>query len=189
MYETLNHLRLRFAVSVNEEQESLPTFYWLLKLHKQPYRHIRHDLLLILAHAGLPNYQNCYYLLLSKTMLLDIVKKSMKDPVKIFFGQLKKSCEVLNKLKSRGFCASSLSTYDFSTSYTTLPYNLIKDIERIFQREGSFYIACNDRNAFFTSDAVSNYKLWSCQKVCEALTFLLEILNILDLALNYIDRL
>ena len=47
-------------------------------------------------------------------------------------------------------------------------------IERTFQREGSLYIACNDRNAFFTSDAVRNYNLWSCQKVFEALTFLLD---------------
>ena len=47
-------------------------------------------------------------------------------------------------------------------------------IERTFQREGSLYIACNDRNAFFTSDAVRNYNLWSCQKVCETPTFLLE---------------
>ena len=72
-----------------------------------------------------------------------------------------------------------MSTYDFSTLYTTLPHNLIKDklvdlTERTFQREGSLYIACNDRNAFFTSDAVRNYNLWSCQKVCEALTFLLD---------------
>ena len=47
-------------------------------------------------------------------------------------------------------------------------------IERTLQRKGSLYIACNDRNAFFTSDAVRNYNLWSCQKVCEALTFLLD---------------
>ena len=58
-----------------------------------------------------------------------------------------------------------------STLYTILPHNLIKDklvdlIERTFQWEGSLYIACNDRNAFFTSDAVRNYNLWSCQKVC-----------------------
>ena len=46
-------------------------------------------------------------------------------------------------------------------------------IETTFQREGSLYIACNDRNAFFTSDAVRNYNLWSCRKVCEALTFVL----------------
>ena len=45
----------------------------------------------------------------------------------------------------------------FSTLYTTLPHNLIKDksialIEITFNREDSPYIACNDRNAFFTSD-------------------------------------
>ena len=67
--------------------------------------------------------------------------------------------------------------------YTTLPHNLIKDkladlIERIFQRECSLYIACNGRNALFTSDAVRNYNLWSCQKVCEALTFLLDTIYI-----------
>ena len=63
--------------------------------------------------------------------------------------------------------------------YTTLPHNLIQDllvslIEITFQREGFLYIACNDKNAFVTSDAVSNYNLWSCQKVCEALTFPLD---------------
>ena len=70
-----------------------------------------------------------------------------------------------------------MSTYDFSTLHTTLPHNLIKDklvdlIERIFQRECSLNIACNDRHSYFTSDAVKYYNLWSCQKVCEALTFL-----------------
>ena len=126
-------------------------------------------------------------------MLSNIVKKSMKGPVKLFLVN-QNSCEVLNKLKSRGFRASSLSTYDFSTLYTTLPHNLIEDklvdlIERTFQREGSLYIACNDRNPFFTSDAVRNYNLWSCQKVCEALTFLLDNIYILDMALNYRDKL
>ena len=48
---------------------------------------------------------------------------------------------------------TNLSTYDFSTLYTTLPHNLIKGkrfdlIERTFQREGSPYLACNDRNTF-----------------------------------------
>ena len=32
-------------------------------------------------------------------------------------------------------------------------------IERIFQKARSLYIACIDRNAFFTSDAVRNYNL------------------------------
>ena len=63
----------------------------------------------------------------------------------------------------------------FSTFYTILPHNLIKDFfERIFQREGSVYIACNDKHVFFNSDAVKSFNLWFCQKVCEAHTFLLD---------------
>ena len=114
-----------------------------------------------------------------KTHVIKYCEKVYERSGKNLFWSIKNSCEVLNKLKSRGFRASSLSTYDFSTLYTILPHNLIKDklvdlIERTFRREGSLYIACNDRNAFLTFDAVRNYSLWSCQKVCEALTFLLD---------------
>ena len=85
----------------------------------------------------------------------------------------------MNKLKLRDYRASSLSTYDFFTLYTTLSHNLNKVklvdlIERIFKTECFLYNACNDRHAFFTPDAVRNYNLWSCQKVCQALTFLLD---------------
>ena len=63
--------------------------------------------------------------------------------------------------------------------YTTLPHNLIKEklinlIEWTFKREGSPYIACNERQAFFTSEDTKRYKLWSCQNVCEALIYLLD---------------
>ena len=34
--------------------------------------------------------------------------------------------------------------------------------------------ACNERQAFFTSEDTKRYKLWSCQNVCEALIFLLD---------------
>ena len=69
------------------------------------------------------NLLSYYY----QNKLLNIAKKSMKGPVKICFGQSKNQSEVLNKLKSRGFRASSLSSYNFSTLYSTLPKNLIKD--------------------------------------------------------------
>ena len=49
----------------------------------------------------------------------------------------KNSGEVLSKMKCRGFRATSLSAYDFSTLYTTLPHNLIQEklnvIERTFR--------------------------------------------------------
>ena len=33
---------------------------------------------------------------------------------------------------------------------------------------------CNDRNAFFSSENPKKYHAWSCQNVCDALTFLLD---------------
>ena len=50
---------------------------------------------------------------------------------------------------------------------------LIDLIERSFKRKGSPYLACNDRNAFFTSEKPKEIA-WSCQNVCDALTFLLD---------------
>ena len=36
------------------------------------------------------------------------------------------------------------------------------------------YLACNDKKAFFTSTDHRGYKLWSCQNVCDALSYLLD---------------
>ena len=47
-------------------------------------------------------------------------------------------------------------------------------IEWTFKREGSPYITCNERQAFFTSGDTKQYKLWSCQNVCETLIPLLD---------------
>ena len=82
------------------------------------------------------------------------------------FWSIKNSGEVISKLKSRGFRATSLSTYDFL--YTTLPHNLIKEkqsdlteraFKKFYKNEGTLYLACNDRKAFFTSTDHRGYTL------------------------------
>ena len=54
------------------------------------------------------------------------------------FWPIKNSCEVLSKLKEIGYQATSVSTDDFSTLYTTLPHNPIKE-KRIDLIERTFY--------------------------------------------------
>ena len=64
---------------------------------------------------------------------------------------------------------TSLSTYDFSTLYTTLPHNLIQEkllyliehaYKKFYKNEGTLYLAaCNDKIAFFTSTDHRGYKL------------------------------
>ena len=61
----------------------------------------------------------------------------------------------------------------------TLPHILIKEkltelIEQTFNRDGSLYLACNDKNAFYTSEQPKRYKLLSCQKLCDTLYYLLD---------------
>ena len=53
-------------------------------------------------------------------------------------------------------------------------------IEQSFNREGSLYLAYNDKNALFTSEQPKRYKLWSCQKMCDALHYLLNNIYLLD---------
>ena len=150
------HTALHFGVKAKENQDKVPTLYWLPKLHKKPYK-----------ARFIANSSSCTTTELSKllTSCLTAVKKHViKYCEKVYersgknlFWSIKNSGEILDKLKARDFNATSLSTYDFSTLYTTLPHNLIKDklidlIERTVQREGSPYLACSDRNAFFTSE-------------------------------------
>ena len=118
--------------------------------------------------------QNClnYYLLaslLSNFVSLDTMKQFMKGEGKYVMV----------------YC---LSTYDFSTLYTTLPHNLIKEklvdlIERAFgnfyKNEGTLYLACNDWKAFFTSTDHRGYTLRSCQNVCDTLSYLLDNIYII----------
>ena len=51
-------------------------------------------------------------------------------------------------------------------------------IENTFNREGSIYLACNENRVFFTSEQPIRFKVWSCQKVCDALRYLLEYISI-----------
>ena len=121
-----------------ERRDKLPTMYWLPKLHKRPYK-----------ARFIANYSSCTTTELSKllTSCLTAVKSRViryyetvyERSRKNMCWSIKNSGQVLSKLKSRGFRATSLSTYDFSTLYTTLPHNSIKEkpvdlIERAFKK-------------------------------------------------------
>ena len=116
----LNDLPVKFSVCVNEGQDKLPTMYWLPKLHKRPYK-----------ARFIANSSSCTTTELSKllTSCLTAIKSHVirfcetvyETSNKNWLWSIKDSGEVLNKLKCRGFRATSLSTYDFSTLYTTLP--------------------------------------------------------------------
>ena len=155
-------------MGISENQEKIPTLYWLPKLHKRPYK-----------SRFIANSSSC-----TTTELFKLVTSCLtafnnhlikyydicyeRDGISRFWS-IKNSNEVL-KLKPKCFKASKLSTYDFSTLYITLPHHLTKDklinlIEHTFFRWKALYLA---------SDVYKPYNLWSCQTVCEAIVYLLD---------------
>ena len=106
----------------------------------------------------------------------------MKLQIK-WFWSITNSGEVLSilQLKYRGFRATSWSTYVFSTMYTTLPHKLIKEklLEWTFKGALKNYVhfiwPVMKVKLFFTSSDQSRYTLWSCQNVCDALYYILDI--------------
>ena len=156
----------KFGVFVDEVHSKLSMLYWLPKLHKRPYK------LRFIANSRSCTTTELSIILTScPTMIKNHVMKYCETVFerngKNLFWSVKNSTDIHNKLKSKGCLASSVSTYDFSTHYTTLPNNLIKEkltelLEQTFNREGSLYLACNEKRAFFTSKQPKRFKLWSC---------------------------
>ena len=166
--------------------------YWLPKLHKRLY-----------TARFIANSSFCTTTVLSKqlTSCLTTVKKHWiryydtvyeRDGIN-YFWSIKNSNDVLNKFKFKNFQASKLSTYDFSTLYTTLPHHFIKDkhivlINRTFIRENTQYLACNEECAFsllmYTIITIYGRVKKSMMLLC-----IFWIIFLLDLELNFIGKL
>ena len=86
-----------------------------------------------------------------------------------------------------------MSTYDFSTLYTTLPHHLIKDklidlINRAFIRENTQYLVC-DENVLFSLLMYIIITIYGRVKKSVMPLFIFLIIFLLDLELNLIGKL
>lgn len=152
--------------------------YWIPKLHKSPYKSR------FIANSSSCSTTNLSKLLTTclseiKNHMIRYCDKAYSNSGYNMFWSIKNSSDVLSKLQKNNFKVSSISTYDFSTLYTTLPHNLIKDkltnlIQKTYAREKTLFLACNFNRAFFTDTPYDNYTLWTCQDLCESLCFLLD---------------
>ena len=174
----------KFGLIVDEEHSKLPTLYWLPKFHKQPFKSR------FIANSSACTATELSVLLTScltaiKIHVIKFCTTVYERNGKNLFWSIKNSGEILNKLKSVGFLASSLSTYDFSTLYTTLHHNLIKEkltelIEQTFNREGSLYLACNDKMPFLLLNNLSDINYGHVRKcvMCSIIFWTIYIIKI-----------
>ena len=116
----------KLSVFVDENHSKLPTIYRLPKLYKGPYK-----------SRFIANSSSCITteLTIILTSCLTAIKKHViKYCDTVFerhstnlFWYIKNSGEISNKLKCKGFLATSVSPYNFSTLYTTLLHNRITE--------------------------------------------------------------
>ena len=165
-----------FNISISKLD--LPTLYCIPKLHKSPYK-----------FRFIANSSNCSTTILSRnlTSALTAIKEHItrycetvlnRNDVNLFWS-IKNSGDVIEKMKSGNFQANTISSYDFSNMYTTLPHDKINDrlsnlIKWCFDRERKTYICTSESKGFFSSTDYKSYKSWTCSDLCNALSFLLD---------------
>ena len=142
--------------NIKIDKIDLPTFNWLPKLHKNPYK-----------SRFISNSSHCSTTILSKhiTSSLTAVKDhaikyneaAFSNSNVNYFWSIKNSSEVIEKLRLRNFQGSQVSSFDFSTLYTSLPHDLIKEkvlslVKWCFNRESKTYLCTSDNGIFLQQD-------------------------------------
>ena len=113
----VHHINTLTKIDVKIDKCELPTFYWLPKLHKRPYK-----------SRFISNSSHCSTTILSMhiTSALTAVKDhvikysetAFSNSNVNYFWSIKNSSEVIEKLRLRNFRGSQVSSFDFSLLYT-----------------------------------------------------------------------
>ena len=151
----LHHVDTLTKINVKIDKCELPTFYWLPKLHKNPFK-----------SRFISNSSHCSTTILSKhiTSALAAIKDhvikycetALSNSNVNYFWSIKNSSEVIEKLRLRNFQGSQVSSFDFSTLYTSLPHDLIKAkvlslVTWCFNRESKTYLCTAEKAGFFSN--------------------------------------
>ena len=155
----LRHIDTLTKSNIKIDKLDLPTFYWFPKLHKTPHK-----------SRLISNSSHCSTTILSKhiTSALTAVKDhDMKYSETSFsnvnyFWSIKNSSKVIEKLRLRNFQGFQVSSFDFSTLYTSLRHNLIKAkvlslVKWCFNRESNTYLCASDKAGFFSNKKYDSY--------------------------------
>ena len=168
-----------FTITLHQKERNLPQMYWIPKLHKTPYK-----------ARFIAGSSSCSTTKLSKllTNCLKLVKNHCHAYCKTILQRtgvnsmwiINNSLDVLRTLQDKRLSLNQLSTWDFSTLYTSLPHAKLKLqlhdlLERVFSTRGKSFIATNNYHTFWTNDRKSSkYSYFSCRELCRAIDFLIN---------------
>ena len=168
-----------FDIKLQQREKNLPQIYWIPKLHKTPYK-----------ARFIAGSRSCTTTRLSKliTECLKLVRshctaycKTIRERTDVnSMWIINNSLDVIRVLEEKQLSLTHVSTWDFSTLYTSLPHAQLKNqlhdlLERVFHTKGKSFIATNSFHTFWTTDRMSmRYTYFSCRELCLAIDFLID---------------
>ena len=167
-------------IGKKDDPKSLPTFYGIPKMHK-----VIPKLRFIAASCQSPLKP----LDITVTRCLDVIYKFMCRYCKGIYNYtgtnrmwiLDNSLQLKTKLMELNdtMTAHCISTWDFSTLYTTIPHVLLKEkmsslVDFAFGKEKKTYIAANKDRAFWTNKLVKRYKCVTAQVLKDYINYLID---------------
>ena len=164
-------------IKVAEDMKRLPGFYWMPKLHKNPY-----------GHRFIAASASCTTKPLSKllTHCLQLILKHYKEYCKGIerrtgvncFWVINNSIEVTNTLDKLRH-ARALDSFDFSTLDTNIPHSQLKTrmeelIRNAFSTRDASHMALGKDYAYWTSRPVANTRNLMMNQLVEMFNFLID---------------
>ena len=157
----------------------MPQIYWIPKLHKTPYR-----------ARFIAGSSSCTMTRLCKliTECLQLVRSHCTTYCKTIRERTGVNCmwiinnslDVIRALEEKQLSLNHVSTWDFSTLYTSLLHAQLKKqlhdlLERVLNTKGKSFIATNNFRTFWANDKTSTrYTYFSCRELGLAIDFLID---------------
>ncbi len=170
-----------YKFKYDEINEKLGSFYFIPKLHKNPYgyrfitsaKNTTMQELSISLHKILKSFRNHFQ------KYCNVIKERTGRNL---FWSINNSNEVINILNNNKLCqnAKIVASYDFANLFTTLPHDLVKKqlffiTDKMFENSGKLFIAVTFSKVFYTNHYLDNVELClNVHEVKELISILLE---------------
>ena len=178
-----NHVNYfkKLNIVIPPSQHDLPMIYWIPKIHKSPYK-----------QRFIAGSKSCTTKALSSILTRALQK--VKDNHALYCKAierttgvnrmwiLKNSKTLLSELKDKNISkVTHISTWDFSTLYTTIPHKQLKEricslIKFCMNTASRQYINIGPFKAFFSQTPYDGkgYVSWTCKQFCRMFCFLVD---------------
>ena len=171
------------GIETSDDVLYLPYIYWIPKMHKNPYKHR------FIADSSKCSTKTLSILL---TKLLTHIKQGLQKYCETAYSRsginqmwiLKNSKELLEHLKSPTFNrVTSIKSFDFSTLYTTIPHQRLKDrLTSIIRNAFIFkngnrrykYLVLGHEETYFVKEHSDSKSKYSEDDIIKMLEFLVD---------------